>query len=202
MSRALEVATRSAQLRQRALAQLSVGPETDRKRVSASNALAVLHQLASSPSTAGDALALLHELQVHQVELDLQQEELRSARYELETTLVRQSALFERAPVGYMSIDAATVLCEINLAGSRLLGATRDELLGRPLSGMLWASSVGALQDLLARARNGLPPETCELRLLPQADVARVLHAAVDTDTTPGCFLVVLMAAAARAGSA
>ena len=202
MSQAHEIAERSAQLRQRALAQLSVGPETDRKRVSASNALAVLHQLASSPSTAGDAMSLLHELQVHQVELDLQQEELRSARYELETTLVRQTALFERAPVGYMSIDAATVLCEINLAGSRLLGAARDELLGRPLSGLLWASSVVALQDLLARARDGLPPETCELRLLPHAGLTRVVHAAVDTDTAPGCFLVVLLAAASRVESA
>ncbi len=183
-------------LRKRALAKLSVGPSKERKRASTADALAVLHRLASAPSTAGDAMALLHEMQVHQVELDLQQEELRYSRSELEAALIRQTALIERAPVGYMTIDAGTVVVKINLAGARLLGAARDDLLGRPLAGMLSAHSADVLQALLARARDGLGPETHELQLQPLAGTRRPVQAAADRDTIPDRFLLVLLAAA------
>lgn len=182
-------------LRKRALAQLGIGPSKELKLANTSDALAVLHRLASSPSTAGDALALLHEMQVHQVELDLQQEELRCSRSELETALIRQAALIERAPVGYMTIDARTVLCEVNLAGAQLLGAARDDLLGRPLGGLLSAHSADVLQTLLARARDGLTPETRELQLQPLVGTMRPVQAAADQDTVPDRFLLVLMAA-------
>ena len=141
-------------------------------------------------------MVLLHELQVHQVEVDLQQEELRRSQSELETALIRQAALVERAPVGYMTIDARTVLCEINLAGARVLGAAREDLLGRPLAGLLATDSVGALQALLERAREGRMPETCELELMPIAGTRLTVQAAVDQDTTPERFLLVLMTAA------
>ena len=183
-------------LRKRALAKLSVGPSKEHKRASTADALAALHRLASAPSTAVDAMALLHEMQVHQVELDLQQEELRCSRSELEAALVRQTALIERAPVGYMTIDAGTVVYEINLTGARLLGAGRDDLLGRPLAGLLTAHSADVLQTLLARARDGLRPETRELQLQPLAGTLRPVQAAADQDTIPDRFLLVLMAAA------
>ena len=191
-----DTADRQSNLRKRALAQLGGGISKERKRADASDALAVLHRLASSPSTAGDALALLHEMQVHQVELDLQQEELRSSRSELEAALIRQTALIERAPVGYMTIDAGTVVYEINLAGARLLDATLDDLLGRPLAGLLSANSADVLHTLLARARDGLRPETRELQLQPLAGTLRPVQAAADQDTIPDRFLLVLMAAA------
>jgi hypothetical protein len=82
-------------LRHRATSRLSAGAGATRAPVSASNALAVLHDLASSPETAADALALLHELQVHQVELDLQADELRESRAGLETALRRQTDLYD-----------------------------------------------------------------------------------------------------------
>jgi PAS domain-containing protein len=196
MSDAFEEADGRTSLRQRAAEKLTVGIPTAGRRASQSEALAVLHQLASSPSTAGDAVALLHELQVHQVELDLQQEELRRSQSELETALMRQAFLVERAPVGYVSIDAGTVLCEINLAAARLLGGAREVLLGRPLASLLPAPSIGMLQGLLARARDGLLPETCELQLLPLADGIRTVHAAADRDTIPRRYLLALMTAA------
>jgi len=183
-------------LRKRALAKLSVGPSKEVKRASTADALAALHRLASAPSTAGDAMALLHEMQVHQVELDLQQEELRCSRSELEAALIRQTALVERAPVGYMTIDAGTVVYDINLAGARLLGAARDDMLGRPLAGLLSAHSADVLQTLLARAREGLGPETRELQLQPLAGTLQPVQAAADQDTIPDRFLLVLMAAA------
>jgi PAS domain S-box-containing protein len=196
MSNAIEETNGRGSLRERAAERLSVGIPTGSKRANQSEVLALLFQLASSPSTAGDAMMLLHELQVHQVELDLQHEELRRSQSELETALIRQAALVERAPVGYMTIDARTVLCEINLAGTRLLGARREDLLGRPLAGLLAAHSVGALQALLERARDGRVPETCELQLVPLTGMNRTVQAAADQDTTPERFLLVLMTTA------
>ncbi len=194
MSHSADLAPDNARLRHRAVAKLTDGIPMTRRRASPTEALAVLHQLASKPGTAGDALALLHELQVHQVELELQQEELRSARSELEAALVRQTALVDRAPVGYMSMDAKTVLREINPAGARLLGADRDSLLARPLSNLLATPSIGALQTLLMRAQEGLAPETCELQLLSPTGTATTVHAAANKDIIPECFLLVLMA--------
>lgn len=185
-----------ASLRQRAADQLGGSRPATGKRAGQIDAMAVLHQLASSPATAGDAMALLHELQVHQVELDLQQEELLRSQSELETALRRQADLVERAPVGYMTIDARTVLCEINLAGARLLGATSKELLGLALTSFLTLPSIEALQALLARTRPGRAPETCELELKPILGTHRTVQAAVDQDITPGRFLLVLMAPA------
>lgn len=196
MSHSSDTADGHTNLRKRALAKLSVGPSKEIKRASAADALATLHRLASAPSTAGDAIALLHEMQVHQVELDLQQEELHCSRLELEAALARQKALIERAPVGYMIIDAKTVVYEINLAGVGLLGASRDDLLGRPLAGLLSAQSADVLQTLLARSRDGLGPQTRELKLQMLAGTLRPVLATADKDTIPDRFLLVLMAAA------
>lgn len=192
MSKAFEDPHGRAGLRQRAMDKLSVGRPAAARRSSQTEALSVLYQLASAPTTAGDAMALLHELQVHQVELDLQQEELRRAQAELEAALRRQSALVERAPVAYMTIDAGTVLCEINLAGARLLGAAREGLLGQPLAGWLAADSADALQALLVRVRDAAQPESCELQLASAAAANPTVHATIDVDTTAGRFLVVL----------
>ncbi len=196
MLQSFQPADNRASLRQRALAKLTVSTLADPKRASMSDALVVLHHLASSPATASDALALLHELQVHQVELDLQQDELQDSRSELETALSRQTALVERAPVGYMTMDAATVLGEINLAGAQLLGAARKELLGQPLARWLSAPSADALRTLLLRAHDGQVSETCNLQLRPGAGVTRTVHAAVNKDAASDRFLLVLMAAA------
>jgi PAS domain-containing protein len=196
MTRTVDAHIDSMSLRQRALAQLTGGAASDSRRANMSTALGVLHQLASSPSTAGDALALLHELQVHQVELEMQEEELGNSRCELEAALARQTALLEHAPAGFITLDAGTVLCEINAAGAQLLGQAPEDLLGLPLAGMLTAPSADALRVLLARANDGLAHEPCKLQMLPVEGVQRDLHATAGKDTAPHHFQLVLMAAA------
>jgi len=186
---------RQAQLRQRALSQLTAGSRSVGGLASASAALGVLLELASSPSTAADALALLHELQVHQVELELQEEELRSSRDDIELALSHQIALVEHAPVGYLSLDARNVVHEVNLKGARLLGAARKDLLGRNLVGFLSPGSVDGLRVLLARVRDGHIDERCALSLRPGAGAPGVVHAVASVDPVSGHFLVVLIEA-------
>lgn len=193
MSQLTETSSYLSSLRERATTQLTEGLRSDLSRTSTSDAMGVLFRLASSPSTAGDALAMLHELQVHQVELELQHEELRRSRVELENDLIRQTTRIERAPAAFLVIDRATVLCDINLAGVRLLGAARGDLLGHPLSRYLSASSGEQLQKMLTQAGNGAVPETCELQLSAQGGGVSKLLAKADKEGATGRFLVVLL---------
>jgi PAS domain S-box-containing protein len=183
-------------LRLRALRHL-MGPGGSRdSRLDASAALAVLHELASSPSTADAALTLLHELQVHQVELDLQDEELRRSRSELEAALARQMQLYDFAPVGYVTIDRATALRELNLAAAGMLGFERDQLLGRALDLFLEPSSSFALRGMLDRLSEGAPKEVRALRLAPAQGRTRDVLVSATRDPDGQHFLVTLANAA------
>jgi PAS domain-containing protein len=153
-------------LRLRALKYLKVPGGSHDKRLDAAAALGVLHELASSPSTAGAALTLLHELQVHQVELDLQDEELRRSRSELEAALARQVQLYDFAPVGYLTVDRATAVRELNLTAAGMLGSERDQLLGLTLDAFLEPPSALALRAMLDRLGDGGPREVRALQLV------------------------------------
>ncbi|HEX5739221.1 MAG TPA: PAS domain-containing protein [Hydrogenophaga sp.] len=194
MSRPAGTSNYLSSLRERATTQLTGGSRNDLARASTSEAMAVLYKLASSPSTAGDALAMLHELQVHQVEVEMQQEELRRSRVELERNLIDQTTRVEHAPAAFLVVDPATVLCEINLAGSRLLGVSRNDVLGRTLSSLLSEGSSDQLQKMLMQARDGAVPETFELHLVPQGGAIRKLLCTVAREASSDRFLLVLLA--------
>lgn len=189
--------SREADLRSRATARIK-GHHLDIRRASASQALGVLFQLASSPSTAQDALALLHELQVHQVELELQDEELRSSRNELEEALSRHIVLYDCAPIGYFTIDAGTVIHELNLRGASLLGVEREDLLGRPLDCFLTDRSADRLHALMAQVRQAHQSDSCELELTVQCGERRGVRASATKDPLDSRFLLVLTESAAR----
>lgn len=192
LRQAIEFESKS-DLRLRALARLTGRSAPDGPRTSASVSLRVLHELASSPATAADALALLHELQVHQVELDMQDEELRNARAELEAALVRQMQLYERAPVGSFTIDRGTVVHELNLTGADLLGDGRDALVGRKLEDFLAPDSRYPLDAMLTRVSGGSSREACALQLTVPEGRPRGVHASVSADPAGQRFLVAFM---------
>ena len=81
-----------------------------------------------------DAQRVLHDLQVHQIELELQNEELRRAQDELEASRARYFDLYDLAPVGYFTLNEDGLILEANLTGANLLGVTRAALVGQPLS--------------------------------------------------------------------
>src|ERR1700689_2678408 len=78
-----------------------------------------------------DTARLLHELEVHQIELELQNAELQKARDELEVTLEKYTDLYDFTPMGYFSIDETGVILEANLMGAALLGVERHLLAKR-----------------------------------------------------------------------
>jgi PAS domain-containing protein len=158
---------------------------------SASEALTVLHALASSPVTAPDALALLHELQVHQVELDLQAEDLRESRAELESALRRQIGLYDALPVGCFTVDAHLVVAELNRCGAAMLGIEQDDGVGAPLDGFLAPGSARSLMGLVRHILDGQPSAAAELQLVPRGAAARRVQAHLSASPQgPQCLVV------------
>ncbi|SDY71403.1 PAS domain S-box protein [Nitrosomonas halophila] len=117
------------------------------------DALSMLYDLARDPAAAGDALKLLHELQVHQVELDLQHEQMEQDRNELVEALARYAELYEFAPVGYFIVDSESKIIEGNRTGARLFGVECAELSGQRIDSFLAPASGQVLRALLERLR-------------------------------------------------
>jgi PAS domain S-box-containing protein len=112
-----------------------------------------------------DARRVLHELEVHQAELEIQNEELRGARGELELALARFTELFDFAPIGYATLSADGVVGALNHAGARLLGKPRARVAGAPLELFVAAHDRAAFRALLQRVLEGEVGASCELEL-------------------------------------
>jgi PAS domain S-box-containing protein len=108
----------------------------------------------TSAAVGGDVVLqrLIHELQVHQIELEMQNNELRSTRSELEALLTRYTELYDFAPIGYFTLDRRGNILQANLAGARLLESDRSSLIGRRFADFIVGNWRTELADLLDRA--------------------------------------------------
>ena len=96
-------------------------------------------------------LEIEHELNVHKVELEMQNEELRSTQLRLEKSPDNYAELFEYAPIGYFILDRTGVIINSNITGCNLLGFQKEQLIGKPFS--IFISSE-FYQDDFYRHRN------------------------------------------------
>jgi PAS domain S-box-containing protein len=121
----------------------------------------------ADPATLKPAAAkrLLHELQVHQIELELQNEELRRAQVALEESRARYFDLYNLAPVGYFTLDGSGAILEANLTGATLLGVTRDALVGQPLSRFITGDDADVFYLHHRQLMSAGTPQACELRM-------------------------------------
>ncbi len=102
----------------------------------------------ASSRTDADTQRLLHELQVHQIELEMQNAELLEARDRMETMVEKYTDLYDFAPVGYFSLNEQGVILEANLTGATLLGVERSRLIKRRLHQFLSATQPAGLSGL------------------------------------------------------
>ena len=84
------------------------------------------------PILPDDVRELVHELQVHQIELETQNEELRRAQETITESRNRYVDLYDKAPTGYVTLDPEGFIVDLNRKGARLLGAPRSSLIQRP----------------------------------------------------------------------
>ncbi|MEI6290358.1 MAG: PAS domain S-box protein, partial [Chloroflexota bacterium] len=110
-------------------------------------------------------LEKLHELRVHQIELEMQNEELRRTHLELEQSQSRYFDLYDMAPVGYVTLSDKGIILQANLTSATLVSAKRGDLIRNLLSNFIFKED----QDIFYRMRGELlktnEPQVCELRM-------------------------------------
>ncbi len=131
-------------------------------------------EAAASPSLPipEDLIAAVHELRVHQIELEMQNEELRRAQLEVGAQRAKYFELFDLAPVGYLTISAEGIVDDANLTAVLLLGVQRQLLVGQRFSAFVLAADRDVFYLQQRRLRQTKEPQTCELRLRRVGDTA------------------------------
>jgi hypothetical protein len=156
----------------------------------ASDALRVLFDLASSPATAHDALALLHELQVHQVELDLQNEEMQSSRTELEAAWTRQNQLHNASPSAQLVLDSSGCLVACNAQALQCFAQSWAELLGKPMDAWIDPMDRPRVHEWRAKAQQSASPISLGFSLsIPASKPRAVWAAACANPLQPGVLI-------------
>ncbi len=118
------------------------------------------------PTTEADSLRLVHELQVHQIELEMQNEELIQARTEAEAIHRQYADLYDFAPVSYFMLERDGAIKQANLTTATLLGAERGKLLKRRFSLFVSPQSRPAFAAFLEKVFASGEKQTCEVELL------------------------------------
>ncbi len=114
-----------------------------------------------------EAKQLLHELHVHQIELEMQNEELRRAQVDLAGSFERYADLYEHAPVGYLSVNLNGIITRANVVAAHLLGVQRHLLPGRPLSAFVGREDLARYQAMRRRLVVAGLSESAEFVLQP-----------------------------------
>jgi PAS domain-containing protein len=112
-----------------------------------------------------DAKKLLHELQVHQIELEMQNEELRQANETAEEALRRYTMLYDFAPMGYFILDGEAGIVDLNFTGAEILGDKRFSLINSNFKLFIAESSRPVFNRFFKKVYTGNAKESCELAL-------------------------------------
>jgi PAS domain S-box-containing protein len=119
---------------------------------------------------------MLHELRVHQIELEMQNEELRHTQLELDAARARYFDLFDLAPVGYCTVSESGLITEANFTAATLLNLARSDLVNKPISQVITQPD----QDVYYRCRKALlatgTPQECELQMRRRDSEAFWVH--------------------------
>ena len=120
--------------------------------------------------TEEEPLRLHHELQVHQVELEMQNAELRHSRDELEIVLEEYTDLYDFAPVSYFTLDHKGTISKVNLTGASRIGVERSLLIGMNFELFVTVEVRPVFTTFLGKVFTSQAKESCELTLLKKGN--------------------------------
>jgi signal transduction histidine kinase len=120
-------------------------------------------------AAAAELPRLVQELRIHQIELEIQNEELKQARDEAEAERERYADLYDFAPVGYFTLDPGGIIRRANLAGALLLSRERSRLVNRRFEPFIAEPDRPAFKAFLTRVFVNRGSETCEVSLVSTA---------------------------------
>jgi PAS domain S-box-containing protein len=134
-------------------------------RRSAEERLARQKSEGGEPRAEAETARLVHELEVHQIELEMQNEELLQTRAKAEALLAEYTDLYDFAPVGYATLTGNGTILAINLTGARLLGIERARLVNRRMGILVSEADRPAFDAFLNRTFSALEREACEVSI-------------------------------------
>lgn len=119
---------------------------------------------------------LLHELQVHQIELEMQNESLRQAHVEMEASRDRYVDLYEFSPVSYLTLSSSGTISEANLTATGLLGEERRKLLKRRFANFVVPEDIDRWHQYFLRVLQSDVQQDCELSIRRADDSRLDIH--------------------------
>lgn len=134
-------------------------------RMNAEKLLKAKQQEATDHATELDEKRLLHELSVHQIELEMQNEELRRANEKAETALRKYTMLYDFSPMGYFTLDAEGKIEDLNFSGADMLGERRFSLVGSNFKLFVSRESKAVFDTFLDKVYTSNHKESCEVTL-------------------------------------
>ena len=123
-----------------------------------------------------DTMRHIHELEVHQIELEMQYEELKMAEAKAETAAEKFATLYDFAPVGYFTLDNNCKICELNLRGASILEKERSILLNSNFRHFITPETLPSFNDFFEKIFESHSKQTCELRLKLYEDLFIYVH--------------------------
>ena len=117
------------------------------------------------PALDTDEKKLFHELQVHHIELEMQNEELRQAIETAETALKNYTMLYDLAPTGYLTLEHDGTISELNFTAADLLGERRFSLVNNNIKLFIDNDSLPGFNDFISKVFRSKTKESCELKL-------------------------------------
>jgi len=115
--------------------------------------------------SATDLKKLVHELGTHQIELEKQNEELRRAQAELESSRRKYADLYDFSPMGYFAFDKNGLIREVNHTGAGMLGMEKRFLIGKPLQNFIGPDGRTVFLNHLTEVFRTETRQTCEINL-------------------------------------
>lgn len=112
-----------------------------------------------------DTKKLLHELQVHQIELEMQNEELQEANETAEKALKKYTMLYDFAPMGYFTLNSEGGICDLNFTGADLLGEKRFSLVNSNFKLFISPESQAVFNRFFSKVYTSNSKESCEVML-------------------------------------
>lgn len=128
-----------------------------------------------------DVQKLFYELQIHQIELEMQNEELRQTQLVLEASRDNFSELYDFAPVGYVTLSDKGIILEANLTAVRLLGIERELLIKRPFSRLVCKEDADTFYLHVNRVFESGDEQTCEVKLVKRDGT--LFHAQLESNS-------------------
>lgn len=125
-----------------------------------------------------DPQRLLHMLQVHQIELELQNEHLREVQGEVDEALERFADFYDFSPVGFFTLESSGVIARVNLTGARLLGQERGRLIGTRFSEFVAEADRPVFSEYLRSMFADRRRQDCELKLIGNGQASAVVQIA------------------------